>query len=162
VNRRSPFDFAQGRLCTTLRSVEKHFQEGVVGGERKLQIPRLPPDFLSGLVVSVNRMRLSLEKAAYVVVFESSEVGNRESAHPDFLWSLLALANLMRLSLLKAAHAVMAGSHVDDKGEGSAHLGSRYRGMDRAAAAYLRFSSRGVGRRPITPLRSHGKPGQAA
>jgi hypothetical protein len=34
-------------------------------------------DFLSGLVVSVNRMRLSLEKAAYVVIFESSVVGIR-------------------------------------------------------------------------------------
>jgi hypothetical protein len=63
--------------------VEKHFQEGVVGGERELQIPRLPPDFLSGLVVSENRMRLSLEKAAYVVVFESSVVGNPEFARDD-------------------------------------------------------------------------------
>jgi hypothetical protein len=54
-----------------------------VGGERELQIPRLPPDFLSGLVVSVNRMRLSLEKAAYVAVFESSVVGNPEFARDD-------------------------------------------------------------------------------
>ena len=29
----------------------------------------------------------------------------------------------------------------DDKGEGGAHLSSRYRGMDRAAAGYLRSSS---------------------
>ena len=71
--------------------------------ERELQIPRLPPDFLSGRVVSVNPMRLSSQKAAYVVALESSEVGNPEFAR-------------------------------DDKGEGSAHLSSRYRGMDRAAA----------------------------
>jgi hypothetical protein len=42
-----------------------------VGGEIELQIPRLPPDFLSALVVSVNFMRLSSEKAAYVVVFRA-------------------------------------------------------------------------------------------
>jgi hypothetical protein len=53
-----------------------------VGG-KELQIPRLPPDFLSGLVASVNRMRLSLEKAASVVVFQSSVVGNPESARDD-------------------------------------------------------------------------------
>jgi hypothetical protein len=34
----------------------------------KLQIPRLPPDFLSSLVVSIDLMRLSLLKAAYVTV----------------------------------------------------------------------------------------------
>jgi hypothetical protein len=33
-----------------------------------LQVPRLPPDFLSGLVASVNLMRLSLLKAAHAVV----------------------------------------------------------------------------------------------
>jgi hypothetical protein len=55
----------------------------VVPAERELQIPRLPPDFLSGFVVSVNLMRLSLEKAAYVVVFESSVVGNPEFAPND-------------------------------------------------------------------------------
>ena len=32
------------------------------------QVPQLPPDFLSGLVVSVNLMRLSSKKAAYVVL----------------------------------------------------------------------------------------------
>ena len=51
-----------------------------MGGERELQIPRLPPDFLSGLVVSVDFMRLSSMKAAYVVVDESSVVGNPEFA----------------------------------------------------------------------------------
>jgi hypothetical protein len=51
----------------------------------KLQIPRLPPDFLSALVVPVNLMRLSSEKAAYVVVFESSVVGNPEFARDDKL-----------------------------------------------------------------------------
>jgi hypothetical protein len=55
----------------------------VVVREMELQIPRLPPDFLSGLVVSVNLMRLSLEKAAYVVVFESGVVGNPEFARDD-------------------------------------------------------------------------------
>jgi hypothetical protein len=35
------------------------------------------------LVVSVNLMRLSLEKAAYVVVFETSVVGNPEFARDD-------------------------------------------------------------------------------
>jgi hypothetical protein len=49
----------------------------------KLQIPPLPPDFLSGLVVSVDLMRLSLEKAAYVAVFESSVVGNPESGRDE-------------------------------------------------------------------------------
>ena len=44
------------------------------------QVPRLPPDFLSGLVALVNFMRLSLEKAAYVAVNESSVVGNPEYA----------------------------------------------------------------------------------
>ena len=44
------------------------------------QVPRLPPDFLSGLVVSANFMRLSLKKAAYVAIDESSEVGNPEFA----------------------------------------------------------------------------------
>jgi hypothetical protein len=39
--------------------------------QRKLQVPRLPPDFLSDLVVSVNLMRLSLRKAAYVVVLRA-------------------------------------------------------------------------------------------
>jgi hypothetical protein len=34
-------------------------------------------------VASVNRMRLSLEKAAYVVVFESTVVGNPEFARDD-------------------------------------------------------------------------------
>jgi hypothetical protein len=36
--------------------------------QRKLQVPRLPPDFLSSFVVSINLMRLSLLKAAYVAV----------------------------------------------------------------------------------------------
>ena len=53
------------------------------GSRGALQIPRLPPDFLSGLVVSVNFMRLSLKKAAYVVVDESSVVGNPEFARDD-------------------------------------------------------------------------------
>src|SRR5580698_7452814 len=44
------------------------------------QVPRLPPDFLSGLVASANSMRLSLQKAAYVAVYESSVVGNPECA----------------------------------------------------------------------------------
>jgi hypothetical protein len=49
----------------------------------ELQVPRLPPDFLSGLVVSVDLMRLSLEKAAYVAVYDSTVVGNPESAPDD-------------------------------------------------------------------------------
>jgi hypothetical protein len=51
----------------------------------KLQIPRLPPDFLSGLVVSVDFMRLSSKKAAYVVVGENSVKGNPEFARDDKL-----------------------------------------------------------------------------
>jgi hypothetical protein len=47
------------------------------------QVPRLPPDFLSGLVALVNCMRLSLRKAAYVAVNESSVVGNPEYARDD-------------------------------------------------------------------------------
>jgi hypothetical protein len=49
----------------------------------KLQVPRLPPGFLSGLAASVNIMRLSLLKAAYVVLDESSLVGNPEYARDD-------------------------------------------------------------------------------
>jgi uncharacterized NAD-dependent epimerase/dehydratase family protein len=49
----------------------------------KLQVPRLPPDFLSGLVGSMDFMRLSSKKAAYVVVGESSVVGNPEYARDD-------------------------------------------------------------------------------
>jgi hypothetical protein len=47
------------------------------------QVPRLPPDFLSSLVASINSMRLSLKKAAYVAVDESSVVGNPEYARDD-------------------------------------------------------------------------------
>jgi hypothetical protein len=54
-----------------------------VRGKGTLQVPRLPPDFLSGLVASVNLMRLSSKKAAYVVVLESSVVGNPEFARDD-------------------------------------------------------------------------------
>jgi hypothetical protein len=53
------------------------------GTEGELQIPRLPPDFLSGLVASVNLVRLSLKKAAYVAVDGSSVVGNPEFARDD-------------------------------------------------------------------------------
>jgi hypothetical protein len=49
----------------------------------ELQVPRLPPGFLSGLVALVNFMRLSLKKAAYVAVDESSVVGNPEFARDD-------------------------------------------------------------------------------
>jgi hypothetical protein len=52
-------------------------------GKGAQQVPRLPPDFLSGLVVSVNLMRLSSKKAAYVVVDESSVVGNPDFAPND-------------------------------------------------------------------------------
>ena len=48
-----------------------------------LQVPRLPPDFLSGLVASVTLMRLSSKKAAYVVVVEICVVGNPEFARDD-------------------------------------------------------------------------------
>jgi hypothetical protein len=46
----------------------------------KPQIARLPPDFLSGLVVSVDLVRLSSKKAAYVAVDECCVVGNPEFA----------------------------------------------------------------------------------
>src|SRR5271154_5697712 len=52
-------------------------------GKGALQVPRLPPDFLSGLVVSVDFMRLSSKKAAYVAVDESRVVGNPEFARDD-------------------------------------------------------------------------------
>jgi hypothetical protein len=58
---------------------EAYREEGA-DGERELQVSRLPPDFLSDLVVSVKIMRLSSKKAAYVVVSESSVVGNPEFA----------------------------------------------------------------------------------
>ena len=54
-----------------------------MAGEGELQIPRLPPDFLSGLVASVNLVRLSLKKAAYVAVDSRSLVGNPEFARDD-------------------------------------------------------------------------------
>ena len=47
------------------------------------QVPRLPPDFLSSLVVSVDLMRLSFKKAAYVAVDKCSVVGNPEFARDD-------------------------------------------------------------------------------
>ena len=43
--------------------------QGVVRGKGAQQVPRLPPDFLSGFVVSINPVRLSLPKAAYVAVY---------------------------------------------------------------------------------------------
>jgi hypothetical protein len=52
-------------------------------GKGALQIPRLPPDFLSSFVAPVKAMRLSSEKAAYVVADESSAVGNPEFARDD-------------------------------------------------------------------------------
>jgi hypothetical protein len=55
------------------------------GSRGTQQAPRLPPDFLSGLVESVNLVRLSLKKAAYVAVDESSVVGNPEFARDDKL-----------------------------------------------------------------------------
>ncbi len=55
----------------------------MVAAERTLQVPRLPPDFLSGFAISVNLMRLSLEKAAYVAVVECKVVGNPEFARDD-------------------------------------------------------------------------------
>jgi hypothetical protein len=65
----------------------------------------------------------------------------------------------MRLSLLKAAYVAVdecceEGNPEfarDDKGEGGAHLNSGYRGMDRAAAGYPRFSSPWVSLRLMTP-----------
>ena len=54
--------------------------ETFVRSRGAMQIPRLPPDFLSDLVASVNFMRLSLLKAAYVAVDESSVVANPECA----------------------------------------------------------------------------------
>jgi hypothetical protein len=71
------------RLSIVPRARGNDDEAGWLGGKGKLQIPRLPPDFLSGLVVSVNLMRLSSKKAAYVVVFESSVVGNPEFARDD-------------------------------------------------------------------------------
>jgi hypothetical protein len=46
----------------------------------ELQIPRLPPDFLSDFVLSVKLMRLSLEKAANIAVNECRVEGNPEFA----------------------------------------------------------------------------------
>jgi hypothetical protein len=68
----------------------------------ELQIPRLPPDFLSGLVISVNLMRLSSKKAAYAVVDESSAAGNPEFAPNDTAASgagFSAAPTALRLSL---------------------------------------------------------------
>jgi hypothetical protein len=76
----------------SLERQEEHFHER----SADLQIPRLPPDFLSGLVASVNLVRLSLKKAAYVAVDESSVVGNLEFAPNE--------------------------QHRDDKGRGPIHV----------------------------------------
>jgi hypothetical protein len=54
-----------------------------VWGQGAQQVPRLPPDFLSELVASEDSVRLSLKKAAYVAVAESSVVGNPEYARDD-------------------------------------------------------------------------------
>ena len=85
-------------ICLTVKVEPAHS-----GGE--LQIPRLSPDFLSSLVASLNLVRLSWRKAAYVTIDWYSVIRNPERA-PGFPVELVALANLMRLSLLKAAHAV--------------------------------------------------------
>jgi hypothetical protein len=63
----------------SLERQEEHFHER----SADLQIPRLPPDFLSGLVASVNLVRLSLKKAAYVAVDWCCVVGNPEFARDD-------------------------------------------------------------------------------
>jgi hypothetical protein len=55
----------------------------VAFGKGAQQGPRLPPDFLSDLVVSIDIMRLSLLKATYVAVDESNVVGNPEFARDD-------------------------------------------------------------------------------
>jgi hypothetical protein len=63
--------------------MERGFGTAFAAGGKKLQVPRLPPDFLSDLVASANFVRLSLKKAAYVAVDESSIVGNPEFARDD-------------------------------------------------------------------------------
>jgi hypothetical protein len=62
--------------------------------EKKLQIPRLPPDFLSGSVASFNPVRLSFKKAAYVAVDECCVVGNPEFARDDKIWGSLHTSKL--------------------------------------------------------------------
>jgi hypothetical protein len=52
-------------------------------GSRGTSGPSPPPDFLSGLAASVNLMRLSLKKAAYVAVYESCVVANPEFVRDD-------------------------------------------------------------------------------
>jgi hypothetical protein len=65
-------------------SVRELTERRLLCGSRGVpQVPRLPPDFLSGLAASVNFMRLSFKKAAYVAVDESSVVGNPECARDD-------------------------------------------------------------------------------
>src|ERR1700678_1611913 len=71
-----------GRKETTAR-VARSRAGAFVWEKGAPQIPRLPPDFLSGLVVSVDLVRLSLQKAAYVAVDECGVVGNPEFARDD-------------------------------------------------------------------------------
>jgi hypothetical protein len=65
----------------------------LVVGKVKLQVPRLPPHFLSGLVASVNLVRLSIKKAAYVAVDWCSVVGNPEFARDDKGWGGASMGN---------------------------------------------------------------------
>jgi hypothetical protein len=66
-------------------AVSKSISWRGVGGDRELQVPRLPPDLLSDFVVSAKIMRLSVKKAAHVAVDECSAVGNPEFAANDKL-----------------------------------------------------------------------------
>jgi hypothetical protein len=84
-----PIGFCQDSRRGRLAAVSKIDTLRGRGWEREPQVPvRLrsgqaldfAPDFLSGFVVSVNIMRLSLRKAAYVIVDENGVVGNPEFA----------------------------------------------------------------------------------
>ena len=54
-----------------------------MGQGKKLQIPRLPPDFLSGLVTSLSLVRLSFRESRIRVRWLVQRVGNPEFARDD-------------------------------------------------------------------------------
>jgi hypothetical protein len=68
----SPLRYAPVEMTNCWRDEILHFQER----SAELQIPRLPPDFLSRVAASVNCMWFSLGRTTYVVAGESGEVGN--------------------------------------------------------------------------------------
>jgi hypothetical protein len=98
----------------------------------ELQVPRLPPDFLSGFVVSIDLMRLSSLKAAYVAVDSRSVVGNPEFAPNE--QKIKPIESVSVSSVHFSLNLPQASQFLGmTKGRVAAQLSSRYRRMERAA-----------------------------